>query len=67
MSGPVRRYSAWTADDDDLLKAMLSTGKGVTLAALKLKRSQSSVKRRAYTLRISLKDGQSLDVGAPQK
>lgn len=60
MTGPVRRYSVWTAEDDKLLKSMLSAGKAVVLAALKLKRPQSSVKRRAYSLRISLKDGRSL-------
>lgn len=64
MTGPIGRYEAWSAEDDALLRSMLSAGKGVMVTALKLKRSRGAVKARAQRLGISTVNGQPLKTPA---
>lgn len=60
MARRVGYQNAWTPEEDEKLKAVLLAGKGLTLAALKLRRTKSAVQQRAAKLRISTVDGRKL-------
>jgi DNA-directed RNA polymerase alpha subunit len=48
------KSSAWTPEQEELLRAMFEAGNSKVLVAAKLKRTVSAVKTRAGTLKISV-------------
>lgn len=55
-----RKNYAWTPDDDVKLREMAANGLYIRNIALKLKRSESSVKKHGYDLGLNLKTGPRL-------
>jgi hypothetical protein len=49
-----KQYERWTAEDDELLRAMSQAGKSITLMTVKLNRPIVAIKARATELRISI-------------
>jgi hypothetical protein len=50
-----KRAAPWTSPEDDLLRTMALTGESPINIGLRLKRSESGVRMRAFRLRIPLK------------
>jgi hypothetical protein len=46
----------WTITEDDRLRKMVTSGESPVAIALRLKRTESAVRNRAFRLRISLND-----------
>ena len=55
MSTSIKRHGRfWTEEDDNLLRAMATAGKSITLMTVKLGRPMRTIKARAQELHILL-------------